>query len=89
MKKSSMKIMQRHSHCPDIVVAREERTLIFLICGIACVVVSFIMLVWAQRVISNGNANLAIMKERLNAATLDLHETQRACEAALAVCQQK
>lgn len=81
-----MKIV-RHHEFADIVEAREERTLIFLIYSIVCLMVSFGMMVWTTRVISEGNSNLEMMRERLNAFSLQVKDTEKICNAAAAACQ--
>jgi hypothetical protein len=81
-----MKTIQQHSTCPDIVVAREERTLIFLMLAIACLIMSFGVLVWSERVIGMGNVKLESVRERLNVFSIQLDETKRTCEQARDTC---
>lgn len=84
-----MTVIQRHSDCPDIVVAREERTFVFLMVAIVCLVISFAMMVWTQRIIATGNTNLEMMRYRLNDFSAKVQEAERSCEEARAVCQMR
>lgn len=80
-------ITEQHSRCPDIVKAREERTLLFLIASLAILAVSVILFAMSTATISQGNANLDHMKYRLNDLQTEIRQTEKACNTALTVCQ--